>query len=108
MQSREIETFEELKQFIDNGFSILKGDFMKFKYNFSEPNKLHWEMDTCFAFEGMKMMGVKQGYECGVVYRVCCWLDALGIKYKLKPEINDCLLYSQDKCKGDIFIEFND
>ena len=81
---------------------------MKFDYNFSEPNKLHWEMDTCFAFEGMKMIGVRQGYECGVVYRVCCWLDALGINYKLSPKINDCLLYSQNKCRGDIFIEFKD
>ena len=107
-KKKQIQSFEELKEFIDNGFSILKGDFMKFDYNFSEPNKLHWEMDTCFAFEGMKMIGVRQGYECGVVYRVCCWLDALGINYKLSPKINDCLLYSQNKCRGDIFIEFKD
>ena len=107
MEKKRIKTFEELKEFIDSGFSILKGDFMKFDYNFSEPNKLHWEMDTCFAFEGMKMIGVKQGYECGVIFRVLCWLDALGLKYKLKPDIKDCLLYSQGKCYGDILIESN-
>jgi hypothetical protein len=107
MENIEIKTFKQLREFIDNGFSILKGDFMKFKYSFPEPNKLHWEMDTCFAFEGMKMIGVKQGYECGVIFRVLCWLDALGIKYYLKPDIKDCLLYSQDKCTGDITIESN-
>jgi hypothetical protein len=106
LEKKQIKTLEELKEFIDNGFSVLKGDFMKFNYDFQEPNKLHWEMDTCFAFEGMKMIGVKKGYECGVVYRVCCWLDALGLKYKLSPKINECLLYSQGKCKGDLFIEF--
>jgi hypothetical protein len=105
MESRDIKTFEDLKQFIDNGFSILKGEFMKFEYTFSKPNKLHWEMNTCFAFEGMKMIGVKQRYECGVIYRVCCWLDALEIKYNLSPDLKNCLLYSQNKCEGDILIE---
>ena len=37
---------------------------MKFEYTFPENNCMHWEMDNCFAFEGMKMIGVKQGYEC--------------------------------------------
>jgi hypothetical protein len=104
MIKKDISSFEKLKQFIDDSFSVLKGDFMKFTYTFPEKNRIHWEMDTCFAFEGMKMIGVKQGYECGVIYRVCCWLDTLGIKYELKPKINECLLYSQKKCKGDIII----
>lgn len=108
MDKKKITTFEQLKQFIDDGFSILKGDFMKFEYTFPEHNRLHWEMDTCFAFEGMKMIGVRQGYECGVIYRVCCWLDALGIKYELKPKINECVLYSQEKCQGEIITSFKD
>jgi hypothetical protein len=103
-----ITSFEQLKQFIDDGFSVLKGDFMKFQYTFPEKNRMHWEMDTCFAFEGMKMIGVKHGYECGVIYRVCCWLDALGVKYELNPKINECMLYSQKKCVGDIIVNFND
>jgi len=108
MKKQMIKTFEQLKKFIDDSFSILKGDFMKFEYTFPEKNRMHWEMDTCFAFEGMKLIGVKQGYECGVVFRVCCWLDALGVKYELSPKINDCLLYSQKKCVGDIIVKFDD
>ena len=75
---------------------------MNFRYSFPTKNLMHFEMDTCFAFEGMKMIGVQKGYECGVVYRVCCWLDALGIKFELSPNISDCMLYSQNKCEGDI------
>jgi len=107
MENIKIETFEQLREFIDNGFSILKGDFMKFKYTFPKKNCMHWEMDKCFAFEGMKMIGVNKGYECGLIYRVCCWLDALGIEYELKPEINECLLYTHAKCVGDIIIKHN-
>jgi hypothetical protein len=52
----------------------------------------------------MKMIGVKENYECGVIFRVCCWLDVLGLKYEIEPKIKKCLLYSQEKCSGDIII----
>ncbi len=103
-----IESFEQLKDVIDNGFSILKGDFMKFNYTFPKQNVLHWEMDKCFAYEGMKRIGVKEKYECGLIYRLCCWLDAIGVKYKLEPKINECLLHTQDKCAGDLIFNFSD
>jgi len=102
IEDAEIATFEQLKNFIDAAFSVLKGDFMKFKYSFPEKNHLYWEMSTCFAYEGMKLIGVKENYECGVIFRVCCWLDTLGIKYKIEPEIKKCLLYYQEKCTGNI------
>lgn len=105
IENEKITSFEQLKEFIDNSFSILKGDFMKFKYSFPENNVLHFEMDKCFAFEGMKMFGIKN-YECGVVFRVCCWLDALGVRYELSPKIKECMLYTQEKCEGDINIDF--
>jgi len=107
MTNKDISTLEQLKLFIDDSFSLLKGDFMRFEYTFPENNRLHWEMENCFAFEGMKLIGVKHGYECGVIYRVCCWLEVLGIKYELKPKINECLLYSQKKCMGDIIIKLD-
>jgi hypothetical protein len=100
LQNEKITTFDQLKHFIDDAFSVLKGDFMKFNYTFPQKNHIHWEMDMCFAFEGMKFIGVRKNYECGVIYRVCCWLDALGIAYEVEPEIDKCLLYTQDECMG--------
>ena len=79
---------------------------MKFDYTFPEHNVLHWEMGTCFAFEGMKRIGVKEKYECGLIYRLCCWLDAVGVKYKLEPNINECLLHTQDECVGNLIFNF--
>jgi len=104
-ENGKITTFEQLQSFFHDAFSVLKGNFMRFNYIFPEKNHIHWEMNGCFAFEGMKMIGVKENYECGVIYRVCCWLDALGIKYEIAPKISKCLLYSQKKCSGDIIVE---
>ena len=101
-----IETFEQLKDFVNNAFSVLKGNFMDFNYTFTENNRIHWEINRCFAYEGMKMIGVNKQYECGVIYRISCWLDALGIKHIIEPEIDKCLLNSQEKCSGHITLNF--
>ncbi len=45
VEKAKIKTFEQLKTFISNGFSILKGDFMDFNYTFPRHNVLlgKWE-----------------------------------------------------------------
>ena len=102
LEKEKLKTFEQLKDFVNNAFSVLKGDFMDFNYTFPEENRLHWEMTKCFAFEGMKRIGVNKQYECGVIYRVSCWLDALGINHTIEPKIDTCLLNSHENCSGDI------
>ena len=106
MERDKIKTFDQLKEFIDSGFSIVKGDFMDFRYRFPEDNVMHWEINRCFAHEGMKRIGIQEGYECGLLYRVSCWLDVLGIKHEIEPEFETCLLYSQEKCSGKIIVDF--
>lgn len=106
MENEKITTFEQLKNYIDDAFSVIKGDFMEFNYTFPEKNRLHWEMNRCFAHEGMKRIGVGKLYECGILYRVSCWLDVLGIKHEIEPKIEKCLLVSQNKCFGDIIFNF--
>ena len=105
IETEKIKTFEQVKNYIDDAFSVIKGDFMNFEYTFPEKNRLHWEMSKCFAYEGMKRTGVKK-YECGVLYRVSCWLDVLEIPHQIEPKVEDCLLYSQEKCSGDIIFNF--
>jgi hypothetical protein len=97
-----IDTFEKLKKFIDDSFSIVKGDFMDFKYSFPKENFMYWEMHKCFAYEGMKKIGVADQYKCGVLYRVKCWLDALKLDYKIEPRIKGCLMASGEKCEGNV------
>ncbi len=104
LEKVKIKTFEQLKGFITNVFSVLKGGFMDFEYTFPENNRIHWEMNRCFAYKGMEMIGVNKLYECGVNYRVSCWLDALGIKHTIEPEIDKCQLNSHEKCSGEFIL----
>ncbi|MDT8272251.1 MAG: DUF6125 family protein [Desulfomonilia bacterium] len=99
-----ITTFERLKDVIDAAFSVSTGDFMKFSYTFPRENTMHWEFPgrDCFAYQGMQRLGVLESYECGVIYRVQCWIENLGIHYTVSPEIRGCLMHATGDCSGDV------
>ncbi len=98
-------SFEDLRVAIDGMFSVIAGEFMGFVYDFPEENVMHWKMHRCFALEGMKKIGVSDAYECGVLYRVMCWMDQLDIEYTVEPEIAGCLMRDTGACEG--IVRFN-
>ena len=79
-----IEDFNEFKQFFHEAANLMIPDFMNVKFAYPDKNKMAWEFNQnkCFAYTGMKRLGVVAQYECGVLYRIKCWLDELGIKHK--------------------------
>jgi hypothetical protein len=101
-----LETFEELKAVVDAMFATIKGDFMDFTFDYPEENMLHWKMGRCFALEGMKMIGAYEDYDCGVLYRVTCWLDAMGVEYEADPTPAGCLQRDTGRCEGSIRFSF--
>jgi hypothetical protein len=98
-----IETFEEFKHLFTGGFELLIADFMNARMTFPGKNVLHWEFlpQQCFAYKGMQNIGVIEDYECGVIYRVACWIDSLGIQYRVYPPVVKCLMLTQGSCAGD-------
>jgi len=46
--------------------------------------------------------GVEKIYECGVLYRIKCWLDELGITHRFIPEIGKCHMHVNGSCAGEI------
>lgn len=104
----DIQTFEELKEFIEGIFEIIKGDFMNFTFSCPSENVLHWEweMQKCFAYEGIKNIGVIDQYQCGVIHRIECWFDSLGIKYSVTPQVGACLMHTHGNCSGDFKFYF--
>lgn len=95
-----IEAFDELKEVIDGMFSVVKGDFMDFGYDFPSENVMRWQMNRCFAYEGMKRIGAGDDYECGVIYRVACWIEDLGIVCSIDPAVEGCLMRDRGDCSG--------
>ena len=65
---------------------------------------LHWEWDPgeCFAYKGMRRFGWLDGYRCGVIYRVECWLEALGVRSRGEPVVEACVMHRTGRCAGDL------
>jgi hypothetical protein len=81
---------------------IVKGEFMEFMYSVPEKNKMHSEWrGSCFAYEGVKALGVIDHYECGIMLRIETWLDTLGIKYEVEPKVTGCMMYTDGQCFRD-------
>jgi hypothetical protein len=100
------ECFEGLTGFLLDAFElILPGSvFDKFRFGASSGNTLHWEWHEgeCFAFKGITQIGMVDDYRCGVIYRIECWLEALGIEFSIEPAIDTCIMNTMGRCSGDI------
>lgn len=108
---KKIETFEELKDFMLDAFEIILpySVFKKFSFQASSKDLLLWEWENgeCFAYKGMKRLGIIDEYRCGVMYRIECWLEALRIKYIIDPKIDKCIMHQKGACSGEIQILFD-
>jgi hypothetical protein len=50
----------------------------------------------------MKQAGTINEYRCGVIYRIECWLEALGMNFNIDPRIDRCIMHTTGTCSGDI------
>ena len=102
--TKPIEEYEVFKDFFNEAANLMIPDFMNVKFAFPEINKMVWEFNQnqCFAYTGIKRLGVIEQYECGVLYRIKCWLDELGIKHRFIPEIGKCHMHVYGSCSGEI------
>jgi len=100
-----IKNFNEVHQLLFLGMRIILPDsvFSKFHYSVTAQNTLHWEWEQgdCFAYKGMKRIGLLDNYRCGVIYRIECWFRALKIKFNSTPKIGRCLMHQAGYCGGD-------
>ena len=89
-------------EFIRGAHDLIIPDFMKTSLTVPELNVIawEWEKEGCFAYKGIKEIGIIEGYRCGVMHRINCWYDSLGLKYQVDPKIEGCLMHSQGSCHG--------
>ncbi len=99
-----IDNFYDFKMFFEEASKLMIPDFMNATFSFPEENKMEWvfTQGKCFAYAGVKRLGVIDKYECGVMHRIKCWLEELGIKNNFNPEINNCLMHHRGDCSGKI------
>jgi hypothetical protein len=103
-----IEKFKDLQNLTDKAMSIVKADFMKFRYTFPVKNHIQCEMSRCWAYEGIVNMGVIDSYQCAIFTRIEGWFETLGIDYNVNPLLNGCLMHTNGKCSRAYTFNFKD
>ncbi len=108
-EKEKMESFQEFKDYFTIAKTLFIPPFMNATMSFPKENVMRWEFapGQCFAYKGIKRLGVIDRYECGVIYRIECWLDCLGIKYRTIPKVNNCLMHTTGKCSGEIELELS-
>jgi len=106
------DSFEGLSDFMLNALELIlpASVFQRFGFRATSRNTLHWEWDggECFAFKGMTRIGTIETYRCGVIYRIECWLEALGIEFSIDPRIDTCIMHTTGACSGDIRVSLGE
>lgn len=103
-----LSTFGEFKRFFGITMEIATGEFMKYTCSVPANNVIHFEWESCFAYEGVKALRVIDRYECGIMLRIDTWLDTLGIKYEVEPKVKGCLIHTDGKCFRDYRFFFDE
>jgi hypothetical protein len=107
MGKESIDTFDAFIRFFKGASELFIPDFMNAYMNFPQKNTMHWEFKPkqCFAYKGMQRIGALDEYECGVIYRIECWIKSLGISYEISPKVTTCLMRDSDFCYGDFTLQ---
>lgn len=101
--------FDNLVRFMNAVLELSLPDSVMKKLHVTAPadNCIHWQWEKyqCFAYKGINFIGAIDEYNCGVIYRFECWLEALGFKCSTRPVIEKCLMNENGgECEGDIQI----
>ena len=102
----DIDNFPDFKRFFRGAAHYMIPDFMNGSFDFPRKNHMSWvfKENRCFAYKGIKRLGVIEDYECGVLYRIKCWIEALGMTCDTTPEIGPCHMHYTGACAGDIHL----
>ena len=103
-----LETANEVGGFIADGLAVLAPGSVTSRIRVTVPGphivRVEWDDGECFAYKGMKRAGLLNGYECGVIYRIECWLEALGIRHRVDPPPGRCQMRTNGGCATEIHL----
>lgn len=103
---------DELMDFMLAALELTLPDTISKNIHFSSPSKnlirWDWNKGQCFAYKGMKQIGAIDGYRCGVLFRIECWLEVLGVTCSMHPKIDGCLMHENGTCEGEFRVFLQD
>ncbi|MBU2489478.1 MAG: hypothetical protein KKA60_08815 [Proteobacteria bacterium] len=106
-EKERIETMAELEAFINGAFDLIMPRFMRFTHAFVPPNRMTWKWEDgqCFAYKGVRRLGVAEDYRCGVMRRIDRWFELLGVPFT-GPGVDRCLMHHTGSCGGEYVFHF--
>jgi hypothetical protein len=109
VEQEELQDFEVLKDFVRAGLGLIMPDSVitRLHFQYTADNVMHWEWEPgqCFAYRSMKQLGQIGSYECGVIYRIECWLEVLGVPVEVRPRPVGCMMHETGECSGDFVLK---
>ena len=105
---QKVATFEDFGSLIEAAWDIVKGDFMKSSFSLPAKNILQGGFEKCFAYDGIKQIGAIGQYQCGIFERIYGWLDGIGIRYSVSPQVEGCVMHTDGKCFREIRLTFDE
>ncbi len=110
VEAEPIDSFKRVRELLLSAMELILPEsvFSKFTLEVPGPNVLRWSWQPggCFAFKGISAIGMIDGYECGVIYRILCWFEALGIPCRAEPELDKCVMRQTGACSGSFVFDF--
>lgn len=95
----EVRTGAEFRRFFDFAIDTVIPDFMDFGVHWTRKDTvLDLAVTKCFAYDGVKMLGVADAYECGTFERVRGWLEGLRVAFTETPLAVLCTMHHEGTC----------
>lgn len=103
-----VRTFNGFKSFFTDIQELLIPEFMNVTIGFTAPDTISWQFNEkgCFAYNGVKRLKIEDRYQCGVLYRIQCWLACLDIPFEMTPAPRTCLMNERGHCRGRFVCRF--
>jgi hypothetical protein len=96
---------EEYQELFEIGKQVFFPDFISVQIDYPSDDSQVFHFLDCFAYRGMKKLGLLPDYECGIFERIEGWFDAMGLKYTRTPDLSRCLKFKGKECK--ITVQFH-
>jgi hypothetical protein len=92
-----VETVEQYKELFRLGLELYVGELATLESEYTE--QLHQiRVTNCFAYNGVKKVGVEKQYHCGPMERLTGWLMAMQLPPELSPQVGLCLMAHTGSC----------
>ena len=97
--------FTVYRELFELGKGVFVPEFIAIQIDYPGNSVQVFRVSECFAYNGVKKLGLLSEYECGIFERIEGWFDAMGLRYTRTPDLSRCLKFKGEECR--ITVQFH-